>query len=40
MKYPFTPGNESAATVQSLGEEVADEKKEIIVKHENVLFYP
>jgi NADPH:quinone reductase-like Zn-dependent oxidoreductase len=29
VKYPFTPGNESAATVQSLGEEVADEKKRL-----------
>jgi hypothetical protein len=38
VKYPFIPGNESVATVQSLGE-VADEKKEIIVKHENVLLY-
>jgi propanol-preferring alcohol dehydrogenase len=40
VKYPLTPGHEIAGTVESLGEEAADEKKESISKDEKVLVYP
>src|ERR687895_1456962 len=40
VKYPLTPGHEIAGTVESLGEEAVDEKKDSISKDEKVLVYP